>query len=215
MPLPTATATRVLVLRCRARLADRRRRRARLALGLRRFVNEGAFTVTVTLTLMSLLLLLLFFFFFPAFCFVASICTARGSAGSAGGRLCVVESRAAAAVVAISLLLAVFIVKVLDRAHQVPPAVERQCRPRTSGVENLDCDPRRQCQILQSNADLGQAFATLESFAVFGTRVSNRISNVDTVILEQPFDDREVAAMSSHSHGVVFVGRRIDALILQ
>jgi hypothetical protein len=42
------------------------------------------------------------------------------------------------------LLLGVFIVKVLDRAHQVPLAVERQCRPRTSGVENLDCDPRRQ-----------------------------------------------------------------------
>jgi hypothetical protein len=115
----------------------------------------------------------------------------------------------------ISLLLGAFIVKVLDRAHQTPLAVERQCRPRTSGVENLDGDPRRQRQILQSNADLGQALAALESFAVFGRRVKNRISNVDTVILEQPIDDRELAAMSSPFHGVVVVGRRINALVLQ
>jgi hypothetical protein len=115
----------------------------------------------------------------------------------------------------ISLLLGVFIVKVLDRAHQVPLAVERQCRPRTSGVENLDCDPRRQRQILQSNADLGQTFATLESFAVFGTRALNRDSNVNAVILEQPIDDCEVAVPSSPSHGVLSVGRRIDALVLQ
>jgi len=60
------------------------------------------------------------------------------------------------------LLLGAFIVKVLDRAHQFPLLMERQCRPRTSGVENLDCDPRRQRQILQRNADLGQALATLE-----------------------------------------------------
>jgi hypothetical protein len=91
----------------------------------------------------------------------------------------------------------VFIVKVLDRAHQVPLAVERQCRPRTSGVENLDCDPRRQRQILQTDADLGQAFATLESFAVFGARVLNRDSSVNAVILEQPIDDRDVAVFSS------------------
>ena len=84
-----------------------------------------------------------------------------------------------------------FIVKVLDRAHQVPLAVERQCRPRTSGVENLDCDPRRQLHGLQSNADLGQALAALESFEVevFGTRVSNCDSEVDAVILEKPIDD--------------------------
>jgi hypothetical protein len=115
----------------------------------------------------------------------------------------------------ISLLLGAFIVKVLDRAHQVPLDVERQCRPRTSGVENLDSDPRRQRQILQSNADLGQALATLESFAVFGTRVLNRDSNVNAVIIEQPIDDREVAFLSSQSHGAVVFGRRINALVSQ
>jgi hypothetical protein len=94
------------------------------------------------------------------------------------------------------------VVVVFDRAHQVPLAVERQYRPRTSGVENLDCDPRGQRQILQSDADLGQAFAALESFAMLGTRVLKSGSDVDAVILEKPFDDREVAALSSPSHGV-------------
>jgi hypothetical protein len=103
----------------------------------------------------------------------------------------------------ISLLLGVvFIVKVLDRAHQIPLAVERQCRPRTSGVEN------RQRQILQSNADLGQAFAALESFEVFGSRESKRDSSINTVIFEQPIDDREAAVMSSPTDGVVVVDRR-------
>jgi hypothetical protein len=68
---------------------------------------------------------------------------------------------------------------------------------------------------LQTDADLGQALATLESFEVFGTRALNGDSNVDTVILEQPIDDREVAALSSLSDGVVVDGRRIDALVLQ
>jgi hypothetical protein len=120
----------------------------------------------------------------------------------------------------------------LDCAHQTPLAVQRQCRPRTSGVENLNGDPRRQRQILQTNADLGQTLATLESFAVFGTRALNRDSNVNTAVFEQSFDDREVAAhssqydrvvvqqsvddrkvtfCSSHSNGVVVAGRRIDA----
>jgi hypothetical protein len=57
------------------------------------------------------------------------------------------------------------VAKVLDCAHQAPLAVQRQCRPRTSGAENLD----RQLHGLQRNADLGQARATLESFEVFGT----------------------------------------------
>jgi hypothetical protein len=115
----------------------------------------------------------------------------------------------------ISLLRGVFIVKVLDRAHQVPLAVERQCRPRSSGVENLGCDPRRQRQILQSDADLGQAFATLESFEVFGMQALNCDSEVDAVVLEQPIEDREVAVKSSLADGLVVFGRRIDALILQ
>jgi hypothetical protein len=87
-------------------------------------------------------------------------------------------------------------VKVLDRAHQVPLAVERQCRPRTSGVENLDCDPRRKLHGLQRNANLGQALA-LESLAVFGSRVSNCDSSINAVILEQPIDDREMAVLGS------------------
>jgi limonene-1,2-epoxide hydrolase len=115
----------------------------------------------------------------------------------------------------ISLLRRVFIVKVLDRAHQVPLAVERQCRPRTSGVENLDCDPRRQLHGLQSNADLGQAFATLESFAAFATRGLNRDSNVNAAIFEQSFDNREVAVLRSASNGVAVLGRRIDARVVQ
>jgi len=115
----------------------------------------------------------------------------------------------------ISLLLGAFIVKVLDRAHQTPLAVERQCRPRTSGVENLDCDPRRQRQILQSNADLGQALAALESLAFFGTRVLNCDSSVNAIIIEQPVDDREVAVLSSPLHGEVVFGRRLDACVLQ
>jgi hypothetical protein len=84
--------------------------------------------------------------------------------------------------------------EVLDRAHQVPLAVERQCRPRTSGVENLDCDPRRQRQISQRNADLAFATATLESFEVFGMRVLNYDSSVNSVIFEQPIDDRNFAS---------------------
>jgi hypothetical protein len=107
------------------------------------------------------------------------------------------------------------VVVVLDRAHQIPLAVKGQCRPGTSGIEDLDCDPRRQLQILQSNADLGQAFAALESTAVFGTRVLKRDSSVNTVVLEQPIDDREVAVLSSPSDSAVVAGRRIDALVLQ
>jgi hypothetical protein len=106
------------------------------------------------------------------------------------------------------------VVVVFDRAHQVPLAVKRQCRPRTSGVENLDCDPRRQLHGLQTNADLGQALATLESFAVFGSQTLNRDSDVDAVILEQLIDDCEVAALSRQSNSFVFVNRRIDALVL-
>jgi hypothetical protein len=68
---------------------------------------------------------------------------------------------------------------------------------------------------LQSNADLGQAFAALESLAVFGTRESNCDSNVNAVILEQSFDDGELAVPSSPSDGVVVVARWIDALVLQ
>jgi len=109
----------------------------------------------------------------------------------------------------------VFIVKVFDRADQVPLAVERQCRPRTSGVENLDCDPRRQLHGLQRNADLGQTFATLESLAMLGARVLNCDSEVDAVILEQPIDHRELAVLSSVSDRIVVFGRRIDTLVLQ
>ena len=54
-----------------------------------------------------------------------------------------------------------------------------------------------------------------KSLAVCGMRVSNRNSHVDAVILEQPIDDREVAALSSRSDGVAVAGRRIDALVLQ
>jgi glycerol-3-phosphate dehydrogenase len=68
---------------------------------------------------------------------------------------------------------------------------------------------------LQSNADLGQALAALESSAVVGTRVLDCDSNVHTVILEQPFDDREVVALSGPSHGEVVVGRWVDACVLQ
>jgi hypothetical protein len=82
-------------------------------------------------------------------------------------------------------------------------------------VENLDCDPRRQLQILQSGADLCQAFAALESFEVFGTRALNCDSNVNAVIVEQPIGNREVAVMSSQSNGAVVLGRRIDARVLQ
>jgi hypothetical protein len=107
------------------------------------------------------------------------------------------------------------VVVVLDRAHQIPLAVERQCRPRTSGVENLDCDPRRQLHGLQTNADLGQAPAALESFEVFGKRVLNGDISVNAVVLEQPIDDCDVAVPGSPCDGAVVVGRRIDAFVLQ
>jgi hypothetical protein len=68
---------------------------------------------------------------------------------------------------------------------------------------------------LQTNADLGQAFAALEAFAVFETRVMNRNRSVNAVIVEESIDDREMAALSSLSDGVVVVGRRIDARIKQ
>jgi hypothetical protein len=68
---------------------------------------------------------------------------------------------------------------------------------------------------LQSDADLGQALAALESFAVFGSQPLNRDSDVDAVILEQPIDDCDVAVLNSPSHGVVVVGRRIHTRVLE
>jgi len=73
----------------------------------------------------------------------------------------------------------VFIVKVLDRAHQVPLAVQRQCRPRTSGVENLDCDSRRQRQILQR-------------------KIEHRVS-------EKVIDDVDVAVLDGAQQGDVLI----------
>jgi hypothetical protein len=68
---------------------------------------------------------------------------------------------------------------------------------------------------LQSNADLGQALAALEAFEVFGTRVLNRDSSVNTVVVEQPIDDREEAVTSSKPDGVVVIARRVYARVLQ
>jgi hypothetical protein len=48
---------------------------------------------------------------------------------------------------------------------------------------------------------------------VFGWRVLKSDSDVDAVILEKPFDDGDVAVLSSQSDRVVVAGRRIDALV--
>jgi hypothetical protein len=108
----------------------------------------------------------------------------------------------------------VFIVKVLHSANERPLAVQLQRRPRASCFENLDGDPRRQRQRLQSNADLGQALTTLKLTAIFGTQVTHRSRYVNAAVLEEPIDDREAAVHSGQSNGIVVTVRGINAHIL-